>query len=415
MSEWLEATFSTHRPRAIAALTRYFRDVEIAEDAFSEACVKAVADWQANAVPRDPLGWLLHVARNSGLDTVRKAQRRRDILTAQYADMSDVSHDKPPDPHEVPDDVLRLLFICCHPALGRQDQIALALRIVAGLSVEEIARGFLVKPRTMEQRLTRAKKKVSANPVTFETPSPSERAGRLGEVSLMIYLMFNEGWSTSNSDTQIRLRVCEEAIRLARLLVDLFPGMGEQAALLSLFLFQHARRKARQDEHGGLVALDDQDRTLWDRPAMSEGFAMLQKADRIGHIGPYRIQAAIAAEHARAPAADQTDWQTIEAHYAALFALQPTPVVRLNHIAALAKTRGAAFALAEMDELTEDLISYRWFHTMRGGLLEETGDAASAGAAYRTALTLGPTEPERAIILDKIAACEKSDSTCRDS
>lgn len=407
MSQWLEATFSTHRPRAIAALTRYFRDVEIAEEAYAEACLKAVAHWRTNPVPRDPLAWILKVARNSGLDTVRKAQRQRTILAAHPIDMGESDKDAVLDPDEVRDDVLRLLFICCHPALAHPDQIALALRIVGGLTIEEIARGFLVKPKTMEQRLTRAKKKISVNQVAFETPSLSERANRLQEVSLMIYLMFNEGWSTSDSDTQIRLRVCEEAIRLARLLAELFPGMGEQVALVSLFLFQHARRGARQTDTGGLIALEDQDRTLWDRAAIAEAFAMLQKAERIGHSGAFRIQAAIAAEHARAKSADQTDWHTIEAHYGALYALQPSPVVRLNHIAALAKTRGAAFALTEMESLSGELARYRWFYTMRGGLLEQTGDYEKASVAYQTAMTLGPTEPERAIIAEKIAICEE--------
>lgn len=414
MSQWLEATFSTHRPRAIAALTRYFRDVEIAEEAYAEACLKAVVHWRTNPVPRDPLAWILQVARNSGLDTVRKALRQRTILATYPMDMDAIDTDALPDPDEVRDDVLRLLFICCHPSLARADQIALALRIVGGLTVEEIARGFLVKPKTMEQRLTRAKKKLSVNQVAFETPSPSERANRLQEVSLMIYLMFNEGWSTSDSDTQIRLRVCEEAIRLARLLAELFPGMGEQVALVSLFLFQHARRHARQNDIGGLIALEDQDRMLWDKAAIAEAFAMLHKAERIGHSGVFRIQAAIAAEHARAQSADQTDWHTIEAHYAALYALQPSPVVRLNHIAALAKTRGAAFALAEMESLSGELAHYRWFYTMRGGLLEQIDDPAMAIAAYQVALTLGPTEPERAIIAGKIAACEKKRPACRD-
>lgn len=407
MSEWLEASFSAHRPRAVAALTRYFRDIEIAEEAYSEACLKAVVEWEGRPVPRDPFAWILKVARNAGLDAVRKAERRRSLLAAGAINRDMSEADEMPDPDEVRDDVLRLLFICCHPSLTRADQIALALRIVAGLTVEEIARGFLVKSKTMEQRLTRAKKKVSANQIAFETPSPSERASRLQEVSIMVYLMFNEGWSTSDSDTQIRLVLCEEAIRLARLLAELFPGMGEQSALVSLFLFQHARRHARQDQAGRLVALEEQDRSLWDRLEITEGFAMLQKAERIGHSGVFRIQAAIAAEHAKALSAGETDWTVIEVHYAALFALQPTPVVRLNHIAAMAKTRGAAYALSEMVSLSEELAGYRWFHTMQAALLEEVDQPAQAIAAYEQALTLGPTEPERAVILGKIEACKK--------
>ncbi len=406
MSEWLEATFAQQRPRAIAALTRYFRDVDMAEDAFSDACVKALVRWSEQGVPRDPLAWLLTVARNTGLDKLRQTKRRRGILEQHEADFTTVEA-VVPDPDELRDDVLRLLFICCHPALDRQDQIAIALKIVAGLTVEEIARGFLVKPKAMEQRITRAKKKIANNPVAFETPTPRERGQRLGDVSLMIYLMFNEGWSTSGGSQQMRLTLCEEAIRLARLVVALFPGMGEQVALLSLLLLQHARRGARSDADGNLVALEEQDRELWDSANIAEGLSLLQKAQRTNHHGAYLIQAAIAGIHARAPSAEATDWVGIEAHYASLYVLQPTPVVRLNHIAAQAKTRGPEFALQELQELAEDLDRYRWYHAMRGGLLQQTAEHDQALAAFEMALALGPTEPERAVLNEKITLCRK--------
>ncbi|WP_299779058.1 RNA polymerase sigma factor [uncultured Roseobacter sp.] len=407
MTGWLEASFTTQRPHAMAALTRYFRDIEIAEEVFAEACVKALVDWPENGPPRDPLAWLLTTARNAGLDRMRKAQRQKRLLAHHAADLEAV--DQPaPDPDELRDDVLRLLFICCHPALERQDQIAVALKIVGGLTVGEIAQAFLIKPKTMEQRITRAKKRIADNPVAFETPSPEERGRRLGDVSLMIYLMFNEGWSTSGGDIQIRVTLCEEAIRLARLLVTLFPGMGEQVALLSLLLFQHARRNARTDADGKLVALEDQDRTRWDRSNIAEGSALLQKASRLNHLGPYRIQAAIAAEHARAASSEETDWLAIEAHYAALYAIQPTPVVRLNHIAAQARTKGAGFALAEMTPLADELDRYRWYHTMRASLLEQISDHTAAKEALERALELNPTEPECAVIREKISLCEKN-------
>lgn len=408
MSAWLEAGFATHRPRALAALVRAFRDVDLAEEAFSDACLKAVADWPKLGTPRDPFAWLLVVARNAGLDRLRKARRRRAILHRDLA-LPDVPAEvtEMPDPDELRDDVLRLMFICCHPALSRQDQLALALKVVAGLKTDEVARAFLVKPKAMEQRLSRAKRTIAANPVPFETPSMQERGRRLGEVSLMVYLMFNEGWSTSESDAQIRVSLCEEAIRLARLLVDLFPGMSEQAALLALLLFQHARRAARLDAKGHLVTLENQDRTLWDRAAIAEAVSLLQKAQRAGENGPYRIQAAIAAEHALARNAARTDWHSIEQHYAALYSMQPTPVVRLNWIAAMAKTQGAGIALEQLTELAEPLENYRWFHTMRAALLAETGDAVAAQAAYGKALRLGPTGPERTAIEEKIAECEK--------
>ncbi len=411
-SAWLAAAVARHRPRAIAALTRALGDVDLAEEAFADACLKAVTAWADDGAPRDPLAWLLTAARNSGRDRLRKTGRQR-RLVAFAAEGEEMTTDPLPDPGELRDDVLRLLFMCCHPALSRQDQIALALRIVGGLTVDEIARAFLVKPKTMEQRLTRARRTAKANPVPFETPSPPERAARLSEVSLMVYLMFNEGWSSSAGDRQIRLTLCEEAIRLARLLIDLFPGMGEQAALLSLQLFQHARRDARVGADGGLVALDAQDRGLWNRADIAEATALLQKAERTGHSGAYRIQAAIAFEHARARRAEDTDWPAIEALYGALHAIRPSPVIRLNQIAAIAHTRGPAAALGLLAPLAEPLAGYRWFHTMRAGLLAETGDGDGACAAYRAALRLGVTDPERRVIEEKIAAFKKSAGSSR--
>ncbi|WP_171103250.1 MULTISPECIES: RNA polymerase sigma factor [unclassified Ruegeria] len=406
MSDWLEATFVQQRPRAIAALTRVFRDIDLAEEAFADACVKALTVWSQDGAPRDPLAWLLTTARNAGLDRLRKSRRRAEILSRHTEEFQPMPAETP-DPDELRDDVLRLLFICCHPELERRDQIAIALRVVAGLSVEEIARGFLVKPKTMEQRITRAKKKILSNRVAFETPSPAERGTRLGEVSLMIYLMFNEGWSTSAGPTQMKLTLCEESIRLARLLVDLFPAMGEQAALLSLLLLQHARRDARIDEAGKLVALDDQDRNLWDGANIAEAMGLLQKAQRTGHHGIYVIQATIAAAHARARSPVDTDWTLIESHYAALYALQPTPVVRLNQIAAQAKIHGPHHALEALEALKHDLSGYRWFHAMRGGLLQETGDQRAAIDAFETVLTLAPTEPERVVVKNKIRISQK--------
>ncbi|WP_170413721.1 RNA polymerase sigma factor [Ruegeria arenilitoris] len=406
MSDWLEATFAQQRPRAIAALTRVFRDIDTAEEAFADACLKALTVWPKDGAPRDPLAWLLTTARNAGLDHVRKSQRRAAILS-RHTEEFQPAPTETPDPDEMRDDVLRLLFVCCHPELDQRDQIAIALRVVAGLSVDEIASGFLVKPKTMEQRITRAKKKIASNSVAFETPSPAERGARLGEVSLMVYLMFSEGWSTSAGPKQMKLTLCEEAIRLARLLVALFPAMGEQSALLALLLLQHARRRARIDADGKLVALDDQDRDLWDRSDIAEATGLLQKAQRIGHRGVYIIQAAIAAAHARAASSEDADWTLIESHYAALHALQPTPVVKLNQIAAQAKLHGPQYALKAMEVVAEDLTTYRWYHAMRGGLLQETGDHKAAIAAFETVMTLAPTGPERVVIADKIAISQK--------
>ena len=406
----LEVHIAHHRPRALAALTRQFRDLDLAEDAFGEACLRALRRWPETGVPDDPFAWLLTVARNAGIDQIRRNTRPPDA-----ADSPD------PQPHEeedmriadldqagLRDDVLRLLFICCHPALARQDQLALALRVVAGLHLDEVARAFLVRPRAMEQRLTRAKRTIAAHPVPFDPPDMLERHRRLGEVSLMVYLMFNEGWSTSASDEQIKLPLCEEAIRLARLLLALFPAMAELMGLLALLLFQHARRKARIGPDGALLTLDRQDRGTWDRPMMAEARSLLDKAARHGPAGPYQLQAMIAGVHARAASDAETDWALIERHYGALHALQPTPVIRLNQAAALSRTRGPLAALAMIAPLEADLAGYRWFHMMRGELLMELGDHAAAHAALRTAEALDPTAPERRVIAEKIAECEKN-------
>lgn len=406
-NSWLEARFAEVRPRALAALTRQFRDIEVAEEAFSASCLKALQIWPNRGLPRDPLAWLLTVGRNAGVDSLRKSARAADLVTIEAPleptedDIIDLV-----DAAGLRDDVLRLLFICCHPDLSPQDQSALALRIVAGLSVAEIARTFLINPRAMEQRLTRAKRIVGGADVPFETPDLIERHKRLRAVSLMIYLMFNEGWSASAGSHQIKAPLCKEAIRSARLLLDLFPGVSELMGLLALLLLQHSRRKARMDSDGDLVMLDEQDRTLWDQSMIAEARILLDKALRHATPGPYQIQAAIAAVHAGAQRAEDTDWSEIERLYAALTIIEPTPVVRLNHAAAIAEVHGAHAGLAKLEALTDELGSYRWFHTTRAALLMKTKDFHGAKAAFESALALDPTEPERRHLHNRIAECE---------
>lgn len=407
---WFEARFADSRPRAIAALTRRFRDVDLAEEAFGDACVKALSHWRKNGTPNDPLAWLLVVARTCALDRLRK-QKRADLLPEDVFPMEIMDENAEIDRIDrngLRDDVLHLLFICCHPALARRDQLAVALKIVVGMGVPEIARAFLVKPKTMEQRITRAKQTISANPVPFATPDMQERARRLDEVSLMIYLLFNEGWSSSASAEQFKLPLCEEAIRLARLLLQLFPGLAKLMGLLALLLYQHSRRHARIDGEGNLIALGDQDRGLWDRSMIAEAGSLLEKAERHGSSEAYQLQAAIAGVHARASSADATDWIEIEALYGALHLIQPTPIVRLNQAAAVAKARGAERALDMLAPLAEPLADYRWLHAMRGTLLQEIGDMRASMCAYRRALELGPTEPERRHLIQKIEECEKN-------
>lgn len=406
---WLEARFTAVRPKAIAALTRQLRDLDLAEEAFATSCLRAVKVWPEKGVPNDPLAWLLTVGRNAGLDIIRRKSRAAaNPPEAETVEAPEDGYIDQIDNDGLRDDVLRLLFICCHPNLTPQDQLALALRIVTGMSVDEIASAFLVKPKTMEQRITRAKRAVARADVPFETPDLKERLNRFRTVSVMLYLLFNEGWSASSGDIQIRLPLCEEAIRLARLLLNLFPGMSEMMGLLALFLFQHSRRHARLDDQGHIVRLEEQDRSLWDLEMIAEADSLLEKAWRHGAPGPYQIQAAIAAVHARAQAPDEADWQELAQLYAALYVLEPTPVVKLNHAAAVANIEGPEAALAMLEPLAGDLENYRWFHAARAGFLHELKRYGDAKLAYEAALHLDPTDAERHFLQQKIDECDKS-------
>ncbi len=411
---WLEARFLTIRPKAIAALARQFRDVELAEESFAVASIRALKAWPVQGLPDDPFAWLLKVGRNAALDILRKNKANVPLDIERDGSLPDATVDvernvaERIDQSGLRDDVLRLLFICCHPDLSQKDQLALALKIVVGMSVDEIARAFLVKAKTMEQRITRAKRTIAAADIPFETPDMGERARRFKAVSLMLYLLFNEGWSASSGDVQIKTPLCEEAIRLARLLLDLFPGLSELMGLLALFLFQHSRRDARCDDAGDLVPLEQQDRTRWDREMIAEGRALLQKAKRHGMPGPYQLQAAIAEEHAGAAHDDETDWAEIERLYGDLYAIEPTPVVRLNQAAALSKVKGPKAALTLIDPLEADLKAYRWYHAARAAFLFDLESYGDAKAAYQQVLLLQPTEPEKRFLAEKIKACEKN-------
>jgi len=296
------------------------------------------------------------------------------------------------------DDILRLLFICCHPDLPATQQIALALRIVSGLSVKQIARAFLVSETAMEQRITRAKSRVAQADVPFETPGAVERAERLAAVAAMVYLIFNEGYSASGAAEVARAPLCDEAIRLARLLLRLFQAEPEIMGLTALLLLQHARAAARFDADGNIVLLDDQDRGLWDHKMIAEGLALIDKAMRHRHRGPYQVQAAIAALHARAARPEDTDWAQIDLLYAALEALQPSPVVTLNRAVAVSKTRGADAALAMIEPLAARLSGYFHFFGLKGALLLQLGRASEARAAFDRAIALANTAAEAAHI-----------------
>jgi len=398
---WIDAALRSSRPQAMGALLRYFRDLDQAEEAYQEACLRALKAWPVNGPPRDPAAWLVLVGRNAIVDDIRR-RRKNDPLPEEQniSDLDDAETDMAErlDGAHYRDDVLRLLFICCHSELPATQQIALALRIVSGLTVKEIARAFLVGESAMEQRITRAKSRVAKAEIPFETPGAVERAERLGVVAAMIYLLFNEGYSASGGEAHVRAPLCEEAIRLARLLLRIFPSEPEIMGLTALLLFQHARAPARLDADGAIILLEDQDRALWDRDMIAEGHALIEKALRHRRPGPYQVQAAIAGVHAHAARAEDTDWAEIDAHYATLERLAPSPVVTLNRAVAVSKVRGAAEALAMLAEIAQPLDGYFHFHGVRGGLLMRLGRADEARVAFDRAIALAHTPAEAAHI-----------------
>ena len=398
---WIDVALRGARPQAMGALLRHFRELDLAEEAFQEACLRALKSWPKNGPPRDTVAWLVLVGRNAALDGVRKRSRERELPGEEA--LSDLSDAEGPlaeqiDDGDYRDDLLRLLFMCCHPELPATQQIALALRIVCGLTVPEIARAFLVTDAAMEQRITRAKKLVAAERIPFETPGAPERAERLAAVAAVLYLLFNEGYSATGGSAHVRVPLCDEAIRLARLLLRLFPGETEMLGLTALMLLQHSRSKARLDAQGAIVLLEDQDRALWDRNRIAEGTALLDKALRHGRPGPYQVQAAIAALHARAPRFEDTGWAEIEQLYAALERLQPSPVVSLNRAVAVARLRGPAAALAMVDALAKDLAGYFYFFGVRGALLTDLGRPDEAREAFDRALAVAKSPAEAAHI-----------------
>ncbi|TIL74073.1 MAG: RNA polymerase sigma factor [Mesorhizobium sp.] len=398
---WISTAISTARPQAMGALLRYFRDLDAAEEAFQDACLRALKNWPTNGPPRDPAAWLIFVGRNSGIDAVRKRAKQAPLPEEhQISDLEDAETDiaERLDGAHYRDDILRLLFICCHPDLPATQQIAVALRIVSGLSVKQIARAFLVSESAMEQRITRAKARIADAGVPFETPGAVERSERLAAVAAMVYLIFNEGYSTNSGEAPARAPLCEEAIRLARLLLRLFQTEPEIMGLTALLLLQHARAPARFDENGEIVLLEDQDRSLWSRKMIDEGLALVDKALRHQKPGPYQVQAAIAALHARAERPEDTDWNEIELLYSLLEQMQPSPVVTLNRAVAVAKVRGPEAALAMIEPLEQRLSGYFHFFGLRGGLLMQLGRGEEARIAFDRAIALANTAAEAAHI-----------------
>ena len=398
---WIDAALTAARPQAMGALLRWFRDLDGAEEAFQDACLRALRNWPEKGPPRDPTAWLIMVGRNAGIDQARRRARQAPLPAEELiSDLDDAESAVAErlDGADYRDDVLRLLFICCHPDLPATQQIALALRIVSGLSVRQIARAFLVGDSAMEQRITRAKARIADAGVPFEPPGPIERAERLSTVAAMIYLVFNEGYSAIDAGAARRAPLCDEAIRLARLLLRLFQTEPELMGLAALMLLQHARTPARFDADGAVVLLEDQDRRLWNARMIAEGLALIDKAMRHRQPGPYQIQAAIAALHARAARPDETDWAQIDRLYATLERLQPSPVVTLNRAVAVSKLAGPAAALALIEPLADRLGGYFYFFGLKGALLDQLGRRDEARICFDRAIALARTPAEAAHI-----------------
>ncbi|MEZ0110362.1 RNA polymerase sigma-70 factor (ECF subfamily) [Catenulispora sp. EB89] len=381
--------FRQESGRSVAALIRLFGDIDIAEDAVQEAFTVALAKWPGDGLPPNPGGWITTTARNRAIDRLRRETRGRELLR-EAAVLSPCDEDPggPEVTGSVPDDRLRLIFTCCHPALSVEAQVALTLRLLCGLSTKEIARSFLVAEQTMAVRLVRAKRKIKAARIPYRVPADHELPDRLRPVLAVVYLVY-----TTGLDAPAEPGLCPEAIRLARILATLMPDEPEVASLLTLLLLTESRRASRTRPDGTLVLLADQDRARWDRALITEGQGIIRSCINRNEPGPYQLQAAINAVHADAPTAEQTDWPQILTLYNQLLAMAPTPVVALNRAIAVAEVHGPAAGLALVEEL--DIDNYHRFHATRADLLRRLGRSTEAAAAYQQAAELAPTDAER--------------------
>jgi RNA polymerase sigma-70 factor (ECF subfamily) len=395
----IEDVFREHWGRAVAALVRATGDVDVAEDAVQDAFAVAVERWPRDGIPASPLGWIVTTARNRAIDRLRRERTLAGklpglerLVTAQGEDDEEAEMES-----TIPDERLALIFTCCHPALARDAQVALTLRLLGGLTTDEIARAFLTGEQTMAQRLVRAKRKIRDAGIPFRVPPDHLLPDRLGAVLAVVYLVFNEGYSRSRND------LCAEAIRLGRMLAALMPDEPEALGLLALMLLHDSRRAARTDADGRLVLLEQQDRALWDRAQIAEGRDLVDRALRLRRVGPYQLQAAIAALHTEE---GDTDWPQIVALYGELARLAPSPVVELNRAAAVAMADGPEQGLEQIDRV-DGLDDYVSLHAARADLLRRLGRTDEAVAAYERALALAPDGPERRYLsgrLDELGA-----------
>ncbi|WP_287366392.1 RNA polymerase sigma factor [Thauera sp.] len=400
--EHLEEIYRTASRRMFATLVRLLGDFDLAEEALHDAFRVALEQWPREGVPANPLAWLVSTGRFKAIDGLRR--RARFDFVEDLDDRPDPASEEGMGDDGVEDDRLRLIFICCHPVLSPEAQVALTLREVCGLTTEEIARAFLVAPPALAQRIVRAKGKIRDARVPYEVPSPVEQPARLESVLRVIYLVFNEGYSASVGESLTRADLSGEAIRLGRLLAQLLPG-PESIGLLALMLLQESRRETRTTAEGDLVLLDTQDRSRWNRALIAEGTALVERALVSGRAGPYALQAAIAAVHAEAPTAAATDWAQIVALYDLLLRLDPSPVVELNRAVAIAMHDGPAAGLAAVDAILArgHLADYHLAHAARADLCRRMGRTGEAMAAYQRALELVRQAPERRFLERRLA------------
>src|SRR5579863_1552110 len=405
--------FRDERAVVLATLIRQVGDFQLAEDAMQDAFESALVAWRRDGVPRNPGAWINVTARRRGIDRLRRERATADRAArlAELVRLDEQEHPTTSEATMIVDDRLRLIFTCCHPALDPSAQVALTLRTLGGLTTGEIAHAFLVTEPTMGKRIARAKRKIAVARIRYQVPADDELPRRLRGVLRVVYLIFNEGYSASFGDELTRGELCGEAIRLGRLLTELMPGEAEVRGLLALMLLHDARRDARRSAAGDPILLEEQDRTLWDQTRICEGIELAQAALRAGP-GPYSVQAAIAAVHAQAARAEETDWPQIVALYDVLLRMQPSPVVELNRAAAVAMAEGCAAGLALLDELARrgDLGGYHLLASARADMLRRLGRWEPAAEAYREALAIAPSEADRRFLVRRLAEVETKSS-----
>jgi RNA polymerase sigma-70 factor (ECF subfamily) len=405
----VESVFRNESGRIIAGLIRVSHSFDLAEEAMQDAFAAAVVSWRAEGVPANPGAWITATARRKLIDYARREQTRRnkeDQLLYEYVSRSNASEEEMSRPFE--DDRLSLIFTCCHPAINKEAQIALTLRTLGGLTTPEIARAFLVPESTLAQRLVRAQRKIQQARIPYEVPGPDRLPERLSAVQAVLYLIFNEGYSASSGDNLVRRELCAEAIRLARTLTELIPDNPESMALLALMLLHDSRRDARSTEDGQLVTLEEQDRSLWHLEQIAEGTQLVERALGRRNVGPYQLQAAIAAVHAEARTAAETDWKQIAALYGILNASQASPIVSLNHAVAIAMSESLERGLALIDNLgsSGELDSYHLYHAARADLLRRMGRNREALASYNRGLALTTNAVELRYLRRRISELE---------